>query len=70
MKVGDVVAVREKSKNSEHMKSIAEANASRGVPGWLDMDKNAMQGKVVSLPTRDCIDYEVEEHLIVELYSK
>lgn len=70
VKVGDVVAVREKSKNSEHMKSIAEANASRGVPGWLDMDKNAMQGKVVSLPTRDCIDYEVEEHLIVELYSK
>ena len=70
VKVGDVVAVREKSKNSEHMKSTAEANASRGVPGWLDMDKNAMQGKVVSLPTRDCIDYEVEEHLIVELYSK
>lgn len=70
VKEGDVVAVREKSKNSAHMKSIAEANASRSVPKWLDMDKNAMQGKVVTLPTRDCIDYEVEEHLIVELYSK
>lgn len=70
VKEGDVIAVREKSKNSEHMKSIAEANATRSVPKWLDMDKNAMQGKVVTLPTRDCIDYEVEEHLIVELYSK
>lgn len=70
VKEGDVVAVREKSKNSAHMKSIAEANATRSVPKWLDMDKNAMQGKVVTLPTRDCIDYEVEEHLIVELYSK
>ncbi len=70
VKAGDTVAVREKSKNSEHMKSIAEANASRGVPSWLDMDKNAMQGKVVTLPAREHIDYEVEEHLIVELYSK
>ncbi len=70
VKEGDVVAVREKSKNSAHMKSIAEANATRSVPKWLDMDKNAMQGKVVTLPTRDCIDFEVEEHLIVELYSK
>lgn len=70
VKEGDVIAVREKSRSSAHMKDIAEANASRGIPKWLDMDKNAMQGKVVSLPTRDCIDYEVEEHLIVELYSK
>lgn len=70
VKAGDVVAVREKSRNSVHMKNIMEANASRSVPKWLDMDKNAMQGKVVTLPTRDCIDYEVEEHLIVELYSK
>lgn len=70
VKAGDVVAVRDKSKNSEMMKLITEANASRGIPKWLDMDKNAMQGKVITLPTRDCIDFEVEEHLIVELYSK
>ena len=70
VKVGDVVAVKEKSKNSQHMKDIAEANASRAVPKWIDMDKNALQAKVVTLPTREDIDYEVEEHLIVELYSK
>lgn len=70
VKAGDVIAVRDKSKNSEMMKLISEANASRGIPKWLDMDKNTMQGKVITLPTRDCIDFEVEEHLIVELYSK
>ena len=70
VKAGDVVAVREKSRNSEMIKLITEANASRGIPKWLDMDKNALQGKVITLPTRDCIDFEVEEYLIVELYSK
>ncbi len=70
VKTGDTIALREKSKASQRMKDIAEANASRAVPKWLDMDKNTSQGKVVTLPTREDIDYEVEEHLIVELYSK
>lgn len=70
IKQGDVVTVREKSKNSDRMKEIVEVNASRLVPKWLDMDKNTLTGKVVALPARDDIDYEVEEHLIVELYSK
>ena len=70
IKQGDVIAVREKSKNSDRMKEIVETNASRLVPKWLDMDKNTLTGKVVALPARDDIDYEVEEHLIVELYSK
>jgi len=70
IKVGDTVALREKSKASQRMKDIAEANASRVVPKWLDMDKNNSQGKVIAIPARDDIDYEVEEHLIVELYSK
>ncbi len=70
VKAGDVVALREKSKASQRMKDIQEANASRAVPKWLDMDKNTQTGKVVTLPTREDIDYEVEEHLIVELYSK
>ncbi len=70
VKAGDVVALREKSKASQRMKDIAEANASRAVPKWLDMDKNTQTGKVIALPARDDIDYEVEEHLIVELYSK
>ena len=70
VKTGDTVALREKSKASQRMKDIAEANASRAIPKWLDMDKNAQAGKVIALPTREDIDYEVEEHLIVELYSK
>ena len=70
LRVGDVIAVREKSKNSDRMKEIVERNESRLVPKWLDMDKNTLTGKVVALPARDDIDYEVEEHLIVELYSK
>ena len=70
IKQGDVITVSEKSKNSDRMKEIVETNASRLVPKWLDMDKNTLTGKVVALPARDDIDYEVEEHLIVELYSK
>ena len=70
VKVGDTVELREKSKSSTRMKEIAEANATKVAPKWLDMDKNASKGKVIALPARDDIDYEVEEHLIVELYSK
>ena len=70
VKTGDVISLKEKSKNSERIKEIIETNASRLVPKWLDMDKNTLAGKVVALPSRDDIDYEVEEHLIVELYSK
>ena len=70
VKPGDVIAVREKSKNSVRIKEIVETNANRVVPKWLSMDKNALTGKVITLAARDDIDYEVEEHLIVELYSK
>lgn len=70
VKAGDVIALTEKSKASARTKEIAEANAARVVPKWLDMDKNNSQGKVIAIPTREDIDYEVEEHLIVELYSK
>lgn len=70
VKQGDVVTVKEKSKNSVRIKEVTEANATKATPKWLDMDKNTLTGKVVSLATREDIDYEVEEHLIVELYSK
>lgn len=70
VKTGDVISLKEKSKSSERIKEIVETNASRLVPKWLDMDKNTLAGKVIALPLRDDIDYEVEEHLIVELYSK
>ena len=70
VKPGDVIAVREKSKNSVRIKEIVETNANSVVPKWLSMDKNTLTGKVIALAARDDIDYEVEEHLIVELYSK
>ena len=70
VKPGDVIAVREKSKNSVRIKEIVETNANRVVPKWLSVDKNTLTGKVITLAARDDIDYEVEEHLIVELYSK
>ena len=70
VKAGDVVAVREKSKSSARMKEIVEANEKRIIPKWLSMDKNKLEGRVLQLSDREDIDYDVEEHLIVELYSK
>ena len=68
--VGDVITLKEKTQSSDRMKAIVEANSTRVVPKWLDMDKNTLTGKVIALADRDDIDFEVEEHLIVELYSK
>ena len=68
--VGDVITLKEQTQSSDRMKAIVEANSSRLVPKWLDMDKNTLTGKVIALADRDDIDFEVEEHLIVELYSK
>ena len=70
VKPGDVVAIREKSKNSVRIKEIVEDNAKKVIPQWLDMDRNTLTGKVIRLANREDIDYDVEEHLIVELYSK
>lgn len=70
-KVGDVIAVKEKSKNDNLFKSIVEATENgRPVPTWLEADLTNRNGKVVALPSRDEIDLSVQEHLIVELYSK
>ncbi len=70
LKAGDVVALKEKSRSSDKFKSVLEANGSRVPPKWLDLDRNAFQAKVVNLPAREDIDLPIEEHLIVELYSK
>ncbi len=70
VKPGDIISVKDKMKNSDRMKEIVETNASRVVPKWIEMDKNTLTGKVVALAQRDDIDFEVQEHLIVELYSK
>ena len=65
-----VITLKESTKSSERINDIVEANATRTVPKWLDMDKNTLTGKVIALAARDDIDFEVAEHLIVELYSK
>lgn len=70
VKPGDVVAVKEKSKSSVRIKEIVEANEKRVIPKWLSMDRNKLEGRVLQLADREDIDYDVEEHLIVELYSK
>ena len=70
VKVGDVIAIKEESKNSEKIKNVLEITASRIVPKWLDLDNNTLTGKVVAVAEREDIDLPLEEHLIVELYSK
>lgn len=70
VKPGDVVSIREKSKSSPRIKEIVEQNEKRVIPKWLSMDKNKLEGRVLQLADRDDIEYEVEEHLIVEFYSK
>ena len=70
VKTGMVIGVKESSRDLEKFKDLMAADAFRAVPKWLEYDAGAGVGKVVALPARDDIDYEVEEHLIVELYSK
>lgn len=70
VKAGDVVAIVEKSMSSDKIKGVLEANASRPALNWLSVDKNKAQATVVNLPERSEIDLQVEEQLIVELYSK
>ena len=68
---GDVITVKEADRNSEQFKAIVEATENgRPVPTWLESDLGNRNGKVVALPSRDEIDLSVQEHLIVELYSK
>lgn len=70
VKPGDMLAIKDGSRQSEKMKAVLESNASRPVPKWLDVDTANAQAKVVALATREEIDLEVDETLIVELYSK
>ena len=70
VKPGDVIAVREIRKDNGAIKNNIEENAARPVPEWLEKDAEKLSGKVVRLAAREDIDLPVEEHLIVELYSK
>lgn len=67
---GDVIAVCQKSKASDKFKELAENLAGRPVPKWLELDAEALSGKVLTPAAREDIDLDVAEQLIVELYSK
>ncbi len=70
VKVGDVIEVKESKKDLQRFKDVLEITSSRIVPAWLSSNQEALSGSVLSLPERDQLDFEVNETLIVELYSK
>ena len=70
VKAGDVLTVRDKSKNLQRFKDVLDVTGTRIVPEWLSADHENLTGTVLSLPNRDQIDVPVNETLIVELYSK
>ena len=70
VKVGDVIAVAENSKDNGRFKLVKEEGAYANAPKWLESNAAELSAKVVAVPDRDDIDYPVEERLIVEFYSK
>ncbi|HHX96953.1 MAG TPA: 30S ribosomal protein S4 [Clostridia bacterium] len=70
VKEGDLIQVKEKSLNSPKFIELKENLAHKTPPEWLDVDKENMTGRVVALPEKEHLDFPLEEHLIVELYSR
>ena len=70
LKVGDVVALKDKSRSSEKIKGLLENMASVNAPKWLELNVEAASAKVIAIPARDDVDFDFNEQLIVEFYSK
>ena len=70
LKAGDIIQFKDKSRDSEKVKAVIAANTKKPLPGWLEVDWNSIIAKVIALPNREDVDLPVEEHLIVEYYSK
>ncbi len=70
VKLGDEIAVKDTSKSLPKFKSLVENIDNKKNPQWLDVDKQNLVAKVIALPIRDDVDFEIQENLIVELYSK
>ena len=66
----DEIAVCEKSRSLDKIDEILNTTGGRVVPAWIDFDSDKMAAKITALPVRSDIDFPIEEHLIVELYSK
>lgn len=70
VKPGDIIELKESSRSLDKFKGALEANSSRVIPKWLELNKDKTTAKVIAEPVREDIDLPIEEHLIVELYSK
>src|SRR5204862_884027 len=70
VRVGDVIAIKDKSKDVDRIKNALDAGEQRTVVPWLSLDKDNMTAKVVAQPGRDDIDQTIQEQLIVEFYSR
>lgn len=70
IKEGDIITVRDKSRSVDIFKDIRESGSARPVPKWLDLNAENLTGKVIALPMREDIEASIEEHLIVEFYSR
>ncbi len=70
VKVGDVIKIRDSKKDNKAIVSVLESNKLKAVPSWLEFDREKMEAKVLRKPVRDDVDLDVQENLIVELYSK
>ena len=70
VKPGQVITVRERSRDIEQLKELREQGASKPIPKWLELDAENLTGRIAAMPQRDDIDLTIEEHLIVEFYSR
>ena len=70
LKTGDVVALKDKSRSSEKIKGLMENMANINAPKWLELNVEAASAKVIAIPARDDVDFDFNEQLIVEFYSK
>jgi small subunit ribosomal protein S4 len=70
VETGDVIAFRDRSGQSKYLKAVVESHQGKTLPGWMEVDREALTGRIVALPTRADVTLPVEEHLVVELYSK
>jgi small subunit ribosomal protein S4 len=69
-KTGEVVSIVEKSRSLDKIKAVIEENSAHPIPKWLEVNRDAFEGKIVAAPVREDVDLDVDETLIVELYSK
>lgn len=70
VKPGQEISIRERSRDIDHLKALREQGASKVVPKWLSLDTENLKGAILAMPQRDDIDLTIEEHFIVEWYSR